>query len=43
MSRGVEPVLITKQEIMVLPIIEPTLAQGVPMDVRVRYSEPKFH
>jgi len=33
-------VLITKQEIVILPRIEPTIATGVPMAIRMRYNEP---
>ncbi len=43
MFKGVKLVLVTKQEIVVLPIIEPTVAQGVPMIFRVKYSEPRFN
>jgi hypothetical protein len=43
MSRGVEPVLVTRQEIIILPRVEPTIVEGVPMVVRVRYNEPKFN
>jgi hypothetical protein len=43
MSIRVESILITKQETIVLPRIEPIVAQGVPMDVRVRYNEPRLN
>jgi hypothetical protein len=42
-SKGVELVLVTKQEIVILPRAEPILLEGVPMFVRVRYSEPKVN
>ncbi len=43
MSKGIESILITKQEIVVVPIAEPTIAQGVSMVVKVRYNEPKLN
>jgi hypothetical protein len=43
MSRKVESVLVTKQEIVLLLRVEPTIAIGVPMVVRVRYNEPIFN
>jgi hypothetical protein len=42
MSRGVELVLVTRQEIVILPRAKPIVAEGVPMAIRVRYSEPRF-
>ncbi len=42
MSKGVEPVLITRQETVVLPKAKPTIAEGLLMAIRVRYSEPKL-
>jgi hypothetical protein len=43
MSRRVELVLVIKQEIVVLPRVELTLAEGVHVVVRVKYSEPNFN
>jgi hypothetical protein len=40
MSRGVDLVLVTRQEIVVLPKVEPIVAQGVLMVVKVKYSKP---
>jgi hypothetical protein len=40
MSRGVELIFVTKQEIVDLPKAEPIVAKGVLMAERVRYSEP---
>jgi hypothetical protein len=42
MSKGVELVLITRQEIIVLPRTELTVTQGVPMAIKVKYSEPRL-
>jgi hypothetical protein len=42
MSKGIEAVLITKPKIIVLPRVEVIVVEGVPMDVKVRYSEPKL-
>jgi len=39
-SKGVESVLITKQEVVVLLRVEPTVVEDVPMAVIVKYSEP---
>jgi hypothetical protein len=36
-------VLVTKQEIVVLPRVEPTIAEGVPMVVKVTYNEFKIN
>jgi hypothetical protein len=36
-------VLVIRQEIVVLPIIKPTMAKGVSMAVKVKYSEPKVN
>ncbi len=41
MSRGIERVLITKQEIVILPKIEPIITQGVHVVIIIRYSEPR--
>jgi hypothetical protein len=39
-SKGVESVLVIRQEIVVLPRVEPTIAEGVPMALRVKCNEP---
>jgi len=39
-SKGVEPVFVIRQEIVVLPRVEPTIAEGVPMAIRVKCNEP---
>jgi hypothetical protein len=43
MFRGVESVIVTKQEIVVLPRTKPTIAQGVLMAIKVRYNEPRLN
>jgi hypothetical protein len=43
MFRGVELVLITKQEIIVLPIAKLTITKCVPMVIKMRYNEPKLN
>jgi hypothetical protein len=43
MSRGVDPVFVTKQEIVILPRAKPIIAQDVPMVVKIRYSEPRLN
>jgi hypothetical protein len=43
MSKKVELVFVTRQEIVILPRIEPTIAKGVSMAIRVKYNEPKFN
>jgi hypothetical protein len=43
MSRGVESLLITRQETIVLSKVEPTVIEGVPVAIKVRYNEPKFN
>jgi hypothetical protein len=40
MFRGVELILVTKQETIVLLKAKPTMAQGVPMVVKIKYNEP---
>jgi hypothetical protein len=42
MSRGVELVLVIKQETIILPKVKP-IAKGVPMVIKMRYNEPKFY
>ncbi len=39
-SKGVESVLVIKQEIVVLLRVEPIVVEGVPTAVIVKYSEP---
>jgi hypothetical protein len=43
MSQGVEPILVIKQETIILPRIESIVVQGVPVVVKVRYSEPRLN
>ncbi len=43
MSKRVEPVLVTKQETIVLPRTEPIVAKHVHVATRVRYNEPKLN
>ncbi len=43
MSRGIEWVLITRQEIIVLPKVETTITQGVPVAIIIKYNEPRFN
>ncbi len=43
MPRGVELVLVTRQEIVVLRKVETIVIEGVLVVVRVRYIEPKFN
>jgi hypothetical protein len=43
MSKGIESILVTKQEIIILLKVEPTITQGVPMAIKVRYSEPRLN
>jgi hypothetical protein len=40
MSRGVGPILVTRQENVILPKVEPTIAQGILVVVKARYSKP---
>jgi len=43
MLRGVKPVFITRQEIVVLPRVEPIVTKGVLVVIRVKSSEPTFN
>jgi hypothetical protein len=43
MSRRVELVFVTRQEIVVLPKVESIVAECVPVAIKVKYSEPKFN
>jgi hypothetical protein len=43
MSRGVELVLVTRQETIVLPKAEPIVIEGVLVVVRMRHNEPIFN
>jgi hypothetical protein len=43
MSRGVEPIFVTKQETIILPRVEPIVVEGVLVVVKVRYNEPKLN
>jgi hypothetical protein len=37
MSKGVEPVLVIRQEIVILPQKKPTITKGVIVAIRVKY------
>jgi hypothetical protein len=43
MSKRIEPILITRQETIVLPRAKPIVTKRVPMVIKVRYSEPRFN
>ncbi len=43
MSRGIELILVTRQETIVLPRAKLTVVEHVPMAIRLRYNEPKFN
>jgi hypothetical protein len=43
MSRGIELVLVTRQETIVLPKAEPIVVECVIVVVRMKYSEPIFN
>ncbi len=43
MSKAVELVLVTKQKIIVVPKVKPTIVEGGLTVVRMRYSEPRFN
>ncbi len=43
MFKGVELVFITKQEIVILLRTKPIIAQGIPLVIKVRYSEPRIN
>ncbi len=43
MSRRVEPVLVTRQKIVVLPKTEPIVVEGVLVAIKVKYSEPRLN
>ncbi len=43
MSKGVEPILITKQETIVLSRAKPTIVEGIHVVVKVNYSEPRLN
>jgi hypothetical protein len=42
MSKRVEPILVTKQETIVLPRTKPTIIEGIPIAIRMRYSEMRL-
>jgi hypothetical protein len=42
MFRRIEPILITRQEIIVLLRIKSTMAKRVHVVIRVKYIEPRF-
>jgi len=41
--REVQLVLIIRQETVILPKVEPRIAKGVPMVIKIKYSEPKLN
>jgi hypothetical protein len=43
MSKGVESVLVTRQETIVLPMVEPIVVEGIFVAIIVRYNEPIFN
>ncbi len=43
MSKGIELVLVTRQETIVLPKAKPIVAKGVLVAIRVKYNEPKLN
>jgi hypothetical protein len=43
MSRRVEPILVIKQETIVLPKAKPIVVEGVPVVVKMKYSEHRFN
>jgi hypothetical protein len=43
MSKGVESILVTRQETIVLPRAKLIVVEGVLVVVRMRYNEPKFN
>jgi hypothetical protein len=43
MSRGVESILVTRQETIILPKAKSTIAQGVPVVVKIKYNEPRLN
>jgi hypothetical protein len=43
MSRGVESVLVIRQEVVVLLKTKPIVAKGVLMAIKVMYSEPRLN
>ncbi len=43
MSKGIEPVLVSRQEIIFLPKAKLTITKGVLMVVKVKYNEPRLN
>jgi hypothetical protein len=43
MSKGVESILVTRQETVVLQGAEPIVAKHVHVAIRMEYNEPKFN
>jgi hypothetical protein len=43
MFKGVELILITRQETIFLPRAKSIISKGVPMAIRMKYNEPKFN
>jgi hypothetical protein len=42
MSKGIELILVNKQEFVISPIAEPIVVEGFFVAVKVRHYEPKF-
>jgi hypothetical protein len=43
MSRGFEPILVTKQETIILLKIKPTIVKVVLVAIKIRYGEPRLN
>jgi len=43
MSKQVEPILIIREKIIILPRAEPTIVEGILAIVKIKYSEPRFN
>jgi hypothetical protein len=43
MSKGVESILLTREETIVLPRVEPTITKGVHVVVKIKYNVPKLN
>jgi len=43
MSRRIEPILVIRQEIVILPKVKPIVVEGVHVAVKIKYSEPRLN
>jgi hypothetical protein len=43
MFKGVESILVTRQETIILPKTEPTVTKPVLVVVKIKYNEPKLN